>query len=218
MTTDIGSERPPFTPGPVTLSGGGVRIEPLGPAHAAGIAAAGADASTFAHLWGEPFAAVADAEAWIAGALAAARAQGDVPFAVFDVRGPSPVLIGSTRFMDVRLVHRGLEIGWTWLAPSACGGGANAAVKLRLLTHCFEDLGAVRVMFKTDDRNRRSQRALAAIGATHEGVLRRHMRRDDGSWRDSVIFSITDVDWPRVRGPLAARAAAFTAGSAGRPG
>lgn len=206
------THRLPFAPGPVTLTAGGVRLEPLGLAHAAGIAVAGADAATFAHLWGEPFAGEADAAAWIGDALDGAPAHGDVPFAVLDVRGPAPVVIGSTRFLDVRVPHRGLEIGWTWLAPGACGGGANATMKLLLLTHCFEELAAVRVMFKTDARNERSQRALAAIGATYEGTLRQHMQRSDGTWRDSVIFSITDVEWPRVQGPLAARAAAFTAG------
>ncbi len=201
--------RPEFDPRPVVLENAVIRLEPLAAEHAPGVLAAGKDASTFSHLPDGPFADLAEARAWIERALAASDRYGNVPFATIDLRGPEPVLVGSTRLLHVRRKDRGLEIGWTWLAPAVRGTGLNTAVKHRLLAHCFDELGAVRVGFKTDARNVQSRRALSAIGAVEEGTLRKHRVRRDGTYRDSVYFSIIDVEWPAIREELGARVAAM---------
>jgi len=111
---------------------------------------------------------------------------------------------GSTRYMDMRPEHRRLEIGSTWLAPAYQRSAANRAFKLLQLTHAFEVMGMRRVEIKTDLINGRSQTAIAALGAVREGVLRKHMVRTDGSERDTVMFSITDSEWPGVKARLKA--------------
>jgi RimJ/RimL family protein N-acetyltransferase len=98
-----------------------------------------------------------------------------------------------------------LEVGSTAYPPAVWGGVVNPEVKLLLLGHAFEDLGAGRVQLKTDVRNTRSQQAIARLGATYEGTLRRYQRRADGTVRDTVLFSITTEEWPRVRDGLRAR-------------
>ncbi|CAM3295588.1 GNAT family protein [Deinococcus saxicola] len=112
-------------------------------------------------------------------------------------------LAGSTRYGDIRAAHAGLEIGWTWLHPAHMGTGINRRMKLLLLAHAFGELGMQRVQLKTDNLNTRSQRAIEKIGAVREGVLRKHQRRQDGSLRDTVMFSITADEWPEVRARLA---------------
>ena len=108
-------------------------------------------------------------------------------------------LAGSTRYGDIRTAHAGLEIGWTWLHPRYMGTGINRRMKLLLLSYAFESMDMQRVQLKTDNRNTRSQRAIEKLGAVREGVLRRHQRRQDGSLRDTVMYSITAEEWPAVR-------------------
>lgn len=108
-------------------------------------------------------------------------------------------LAGSTRYGGIREVHAGLEIGWTWLHPRWHGTGVNRRMKLLLLTHAFEQMKMERVQLRTDIRNKRSQRAMEKIGAAKEGVLRAHMRRPDGSMRDTVLFSFIQAEWPEVK-------------------
>lgn len=127
------------------------------------------------------------------------------PFAIF--YKPAGKLIGSTRLLDIRPVHRKLEIGWTWLDPAFWGSGANRACKLLLLTACFETLGAVRVQLKTDVRNLRSRHAIEKIGGVLEGILRNDMILDDGTLRNSAYFSITEAEWPAVKERLEAEVA-----------
>jgi RimJ/RimL family protein N-acetyltransferase len=98
-----------------------------------------------------------------------------------------------------------LEIGWTWLTPSAWGTGANVEAKLLQLEHAFDRLGARRVEFKTDANNERSRAALAALPAQFEGIFRKHMLVRDGENRDSAWFSIVDDEWPEVRANLERR-------------
>ena len=128
-------------------------------------------------------------------ALAAPDQQ---PF-VIEVGG---ALAGSTRYGELRPEHAGLEIGWTWLAPRWHGSGVNRRMKLLLLAHAFGVLGMERVQLKTDHLNLRSQRAIEGLGATREGVLRRHLRRPDGTWRDTVMYSLIREDWPEVAARL----------------
>ena len=113
--------------------------------------------------------------------------------------------VGSTRFLALRPEHRSLEIGWTWLAPSAWGTGANTEAKLLQLEHAFEVLGCRRVEFKTDALNERARPALAALPARFEGIHRKHMLVRDGENRDSAWYSVVDDEWPAVRDALRER-------------
>ena len=102
--------------------------------------------------------------------------------------------------MDLRPAHRGVEIGWTWLAHEAQRGPINTEAKFLMLRQAFETWGALRVQLKTDARNERSRRAILRIGASFEGILRKQfLRAHDGYQRDSAMFSITDVEWPEVK-------------------
>jgi RimJ/RimL family protein N-acetyltransferase len=114
---------------------------------------------------------------------------------------------GSTRFMVLRPEHRGLEIGWTWLTPSAWRTGANAEAKLLMMEHAFERLGCARVELKTDARNARSRGAMSALPAQFEGIFRKHRLLSNGSYRDSAWFSVIDDEWPAVRANLKRRLA-----------
>lgn len=110
-------------------------------------------------------------------------------------------LAGCTRYGALN--DFSAEIGWTWLHPRWYGSGVNRRMKLLMLAHAFEGMGLARVQIRTDIRNGRSQRAIEKLGAVREGVLRKHMRRPDGSLRDTVMYSITDDEWPAVKAGLA---------------
>ncbi|BDP42806.1 N-acetyltransferase [Deinococcus aetherius] len=125
---------------------------------------------------------------------AALGAPDQMPFVVEVGREPA----GSTRYGDIRTAHGGLEIGWTWLHPRWHGTGLNRRMKRLMLAHAFEVMGMERVQIKTDILNTRSQRAIEGLGAVHEGVLRRHMRRPDGTMRDTVMYSVIREEWPAV--------------------
>ncbi len=142
-------------------------------------------------------------DAWFASVLEESRRGLTVRFATLDAR--SGAVIGSTSYCTLRPEHRGLEIGWTWLTPSAWGTGVNAEAKFLQLRHAFEALACQRVEFETDECNERSRRALEALPATLEGVLRDYKRLDDGRRRSSALYSILDSDWPTVRENLARR-------------
>jgi RimJ/RimL family protein N-acetyltransferase len=116
--------------------------------------------------------------------------------------------VGMTGYLDIRPQHRGLEIGRTWIARSCQGTRVNPESKYLLLRHAFEDLGAVRVQFKTDLNNLHSQRAIEKLGAWREGVLRRYQMRTNGTLRDTVMYSILAEEWPEVKARLETRLAA----------
>lgn len=130
--------------------------------------------------------------------LAALESPDQLPFAVL-VNGE---YAGCTRFGA--LTDFSAEIGWTWLSPRFYGSGLNRRMKRLLLAHAFEGMGLARVQLKTDILNLRSQRAIEKLGALKEGVLRKHQRRQDGSLRDTVMYSITDEEWPGVKARLEA--------------
>jgi RimJ/RimL family protein N-acetyltransferase len=129
--------------------------------------------------------------------------EGRIPFAIVLKESGQPV--GSTSYFDIRPAHRGLEIGYTWYAVAYQGTHINPENKYLLLRHAFETLGAIRVQLKTDKRNLRSQAAIAKLGAKLEGTLRKHSIMEDGYIRDTVMFSITDDEWPEVKAGLQAR-------------
>jgi N-acetyltransferase len=142
---------------------------------------------------------------WFELTTSAAEAGEEGPFATRE--RASGRLIGSSRYLNVRPPDRVVEIGWTWLHPSAWRSGANVEAKLLMLERAFEALGCLRVEFKTDARNERSRRALAALPAQFEGVMRKHMTVPDVGVRDSAYFSVIDEEWPAVRENLRRRLA-----------
>lgn len=144
-------------------------------------------------------------EMWLEASLDAARAGREGPFATRMVADGR--VIGSSRYLNVRPADRVVEIGWTWLHPSAWRTGANVEAKLLMMRHAFETLECVRVEFKTDARNERSRAALAALPAQFEGVLRNHMIVPDVGPRDSAYFSVIDSEWPEVEANLKRRLA-----------
>lgn len=187
------------------LEGRIVVLEPLAPAHEQGLRAAAADPEIW--TWMLSDASTVDGFAdWFDRALANARSGKEIPFAVLDRRSGDP--IGSTRFLSLRPEHLGLEIGYTWLAASAWGSGANVEAKLLLLGHAFEGLGCIRVEFKTDALNERSRAALEALPARFEGIFRNHMLAQEGRRRDSAYYAVVDNDWPDVKANLLRRLSA----------
>jgi RimJ/RimL family protein N-acetyltransferase len=114
-------------------------------------------------------------------------------------------LIGSTRYLDVQEDDRTVEIGWTWYAPDTWGSVVNPEAKYLLMRRAFDEWGAIRVALKTDIRNLHSQAAIKKLGARYEGLLRNQRIRRDGSYRDTVVFSITDREWPAVKSRLEQR-------------
>ncbi len=144
--------------------------------------------------------------AWMAASLAESRAGREGVFATIDRTSGKP--IGSTRYLNIREAHRGVEIGWTWLSPSLWRTGANVEAKLLMLEHAFERLRCMRVEFKTDARNERSRVSLAALPARFEGILRKHMLMPGVGVRDSAYYSVIEQEWPQVRGSLERRLAA----------
>jgi RimJ/RimL family protein N-acetyltransferase len=114
-------------------------------------------------------------------------------------------IIGSTRFIDIQATHRKVEIGSTWLHPDYWGTAVNLECKLLMLTYCFENIGALRVQFKTDENNARSRRAIEKVGGKFEGVLRHDMLRDNGTNRNSAYYSIIDNEWRALKAALTAQ-------------
>lgn len=189
-----------FDPQPVLLEGRHVRLEPLTPKHAPGLLAA-AVPEVFRYLIIEPFASVADAEKYVADALAAQAAGTEVAFAT--VRRGDNRVVGTTRYIDIRRPHRGLEIGWTWISPEAQRTALNTEAKYLMLRQAFEGWGALRVQLKTDANNAQSRAAIQRIGAKFEGVLRKQMLRPhDGYERDTAMFSIIREEWPTAKAAL----------------
>jgi RimJ/RimL family protein N-acetyltransferase len=179
---------------PATLEGQYVRVEPLGQEHANGLFNRGTREEDWIYMPRPCFVDLADCRQWIDEAN---RLPGHVAFAI--VEKSQGRAVGSSRYLNIREPHRGLEIGYSWLGRDWQGTVVNVEAKLLLLQYALEDLGSLRVEFKTDARNQRSQRALAGIGAVREGILRQHMIVQDDFVRDSVYFSVTRDDWPEVK-------------------
>src|SRR3712207_2986003 len=176
-----------IAPVPVTLEGHGVRLEPLTPAHEPALGAAVADGRLW-ELWFTAVPAPDQVSTYIADALAAQRAGHMLPWAVRELT--TDAVVGSTRYHDIVPQIDRVEIGWTWYAASWQRTHVNTACKLLLLTHAFDALGCRVVGLRTDNFNFASQRAIAALGAHKDGVIRHHQARRDGTARDSVMFSI----------------------------
>jgi RimJ/RimL family protein N-acetyltransferase len=185
------------------FSGRLVHVEPLSPEHEPGLIAAAADPEMFAWMPLDMASSPQALHEWLTTALTNAEQGREVPFVT--LAAGSGAVLGSTRFLELRFEHLRAEIGWTWVARDAWGTGANVETKLLLLEHAFERVGLRRVEFKTDARNERSRGALLALGATFEGVLRKHMVVRDHGDRDSAYFSVIDSEWPQVKAHLQRR-------------
>lgn len=181
---------------PRTLAGRHVQLEPLTPGHVERLIAAAADPAIWT-WYPRANATPAAMRRFIAIALDAQAAGSAQAFVQIDRR--SGAVIGSTRLGQIEAQDRRAELGWTWLVPAFQRTPVNTEAKYLLLRHAFETLGLMRVEFKTDSLNEKSRRALKRIGATEEGIFRRHMITESGRVRDSVWFSIVDVEWPAVK-------------------
>lgn len=184
-------------PRPISLDNAYVSLLPVALDHAAGYLEIGRDPEIWKYLAPDPFKSRSDAEKWIAGMLARSSSSGAVTFSIYDKL--SGRLAGSSSYLDVRANHGGLEIGYTWYGKNFQRTHVNTASKLALLEHAFEALNANRVQFQTDARNQASQKAIARIGASKEGILRQHKIYPDGYIRDSVWFSVVRNEWPDVK-------------------
>lgn len=192
-------------PKPVTLEGHGVRLEPLGPGHAAALAAAVQDGRLW-ELWYTAVPAVDEVEAYIERALREQAAGTMLPWVVV-VDGE---VVGSTRYHDIVAAIGRVEIGYTWYAARWQRTHVNTACKLALMRHAFDELGCGVVGLRTDGVNERSQRAIERLGARRDGLVRHFQARKDGSPRDTVFYSILAAEWPEVRRRLEAKLAAYS--------
>jgi RimJ/RimL family protein N-acetyltransferase len=189
-------------PQSITLEGHGVRLEPLAREHHDGLEKAATDGRLW-ELWFTTVPEPGQAHAYISSALAGQEAGHMLPFAVREL--PSGAIVGSTRYHDIVASIDRVEIGYTWYAQRCQRTHVNTACKLLLLGHAFEQLGCKVVGFRTDNFNFGSQRAIAALGAKLDGVLRHHMARRDGTVRDTYLYSIVLSEWPDVKRHLELR-------------
>ncbi|MED5245571.1 MULTISPECIES: GNAT family N-acetyltransferase [Priestia] len=180
----------------VEIVGTAVKLVPLEKMHEQGLYEAAKPKEIWEHLPVKVH-RLSDMKRLIESALTAKQEGRELPFAVFDIESHS--IVGSTRFLDISLPNKSVEIGWTWYHPSVWRTRVNTECKYLLLKHCFEELKFHRVQFKTDVRNKRSRAAIKRLGATQEGISRKHMVLPGGYVRDSVIFSIIDDEWPFVK-------------------
>lgn len=183
--------------GPIVLEGDVVRLESLNEGHVSGLAAIGIDEDIWRHMLYGQMKGEDDLLLWVRALLALAVQGTDIPFAVIHVA--SGRVAGATRYMEIRPAHRGIEIGGTWYGAEFRRTAVNTECKYLLLRYAFEVMGCIRVQFKTDVRNVRSQRAIERIGAIREGILRNHMILPDGKIRHSVYYSVLESEWPAVK-------------------
>jgi len=194
---------------PVILEGEHVRLEPLSPAHEEALIAAASDGE----LWKSTVTIVPSSPAtmidYIQAALAGQATGKELPFVIIRKSGPGvpPVktsgeVVGTTRFYEIRPHDRAVAIGYTWLAKSAQRTAVNTESKLLMLAHAFDNWRCNRVELITDVLNQQSRAAILRLGATQEGILRKHLILPGGRIRDSVIFSIIADEWADVKSRL----------------
>lgn len=193
-----------------SLPGGTVRLDPLTTEDAEALFPSASDPEVWRWMPRQRPETVAETREMLAGFV---REPARLPFTVRRVADGA--VIGCTSLYDIDGDQGRAEIGTTWFDRSTWGGPYNVESKLLLFGHAFDELGLVRVALRTDHLNERSQQALSRLGLVREGTLRSHIRRPDGTRRDSVYFSLLDHEWPAARERLRARLAAK---SASRPG
>ncbi len=191
-----------INPVPVVLERGSIRLEPMSEAHVPALQQAAADGALW-ELWFTVVPAPHETEAYVATALRGLEDGHMLPWIVRDLE--SGAVVGSTRYHDIVAPIDRVEIGYTWYAKSRQRTHVNTVCKLLLLTHAFETLGCKVVGLRTDNFNFRSQRAIEALGAKKDGVIRHHLARRDGTVRDSHMYSILLGEWPDVKRHLELR-------------
>ncbi|MEO5897013.1 MAG: GNAT family protein [Vicinamibacterales bacterium] len=189
-------------PSPVTLERGVLRLEPMAEDHHDGLNAAAADGRLW-EIWFTTIPEPARMRQYIGDALNGQCSGQMLPWIVRDLE--NGVIVGSTRYHDIVPAIDRVEIGYTWYAQQRQRTGVNTICKLLLLGHAFDALGCKVVGLRTDNFNFRSQRAIEALGAKKDGVLRHHAARKDGTVRDSVMYSILATEWPDIRRHLELR-------------
>ncbi len=185
---------------PVVLTGQFARLEPLTEDHASGLTAVGMEDIIWEYM---PYGLMrneVDIRRWVNTLLDHAVEGTDLPFVVIHLA--SGRVAGTTRYMEIRPEHNGLEIGGTWYGAEYRRTQVNTECKYLLLRQAFEEFNCIRVQLKTDSRNERSQRAIERIGAVKEGILRNHMILPDGHIRHSIYYSILNSEWPLVKKKL----------------
>lgn len=188
---------------PVTLEGREVRLEPITERHVNDLAIVGLEEEIWRYMRYGKMQTTEQLTDWVRELLELQEQGTDLPFAV--IYKKTGAAVGCTRYLNIDTLERSLEIGGTWYGLDYQGTLVNTDCKYLLMKHAFEVLGAVRVWFKTDSRNQRSQRAIERLGAVREGVLRNHMILPDGYIRDSVVYSVLPNEWPQVKSKLEAR-------------
>jgi len=181
---------------PVEMIGEQAKLIPMNESHVQELFQAGC----YPEIWEYMPVRVAtldDMKRLVEAALTARDKGSELPFVIVDQQ--TERIVGSTRFLEISIPNRSLEIGGTWLSPDVWRTRINTECKYLLLQHCFETLQCVRVQIKTDTRNIRSQQAIERIGAKKEGILRRHRILSDGYIRDTVCYSVIDEEWPEVK-------------------
>jgi len=184
---------------PLTLKGESVLLEPLAIEHLQGIQSAVKDGELW-KLWFTSIPSEQTAEAYLRTALEMRENAGAMPFIVREAK--SGRIIGSTRYFNVDEANQRLEIGHTWYSESFQRTQVNTECKYLLLSHAFEKLDAIAVEFRTHWHNHKSRAAIARLGAKQDGILRNHQRSADGVYRDTVVFSIVNLEWPAVKKSL----------------
>lgn len=189
---------------PVTLASRGIQLEPLSLEHRAALQTAAADGELW-KLWYTSVPAPDQMESYLEHALRGQQAGNMLPWVVRELAGGT--IVGTTRYHDVSAEVDRVEIGFTWYAKRCQRTHVNTTCKLMLLEHAFDTLGCQVVGLRTDNFNFTSQRAIEALGAKRDGVIRHHFKRRDGSVRDTVMYSILRSEWPGVRTHLQFRLA-----------
>ncbi|MBI3150495.1 MAG: GNAT family N-acetyltransferase [Chloroflexi bacterium] len=192
---------------PIVLIGKHVHLEPMTEAHIPGLAEIGIGQSFWDFMLYGDIKTEADMRNWVLDILSRAEKGTDLPFVAIQLS--SGRVAGATRYLNIMLKDRGLEIGGTWYGVDFQRTPVNTECKYLLLTHAFETLKCIRVQLKTDLRNERSQKAIERLGAKKEGILRNHMILPDGRYRDSVFYSILDTEWGDVKKNLEAMMAKY---------
>ncbi len=185
---------------PLTLTGKIVRLEPLSEAHIPELTVAGQDEGIWQYMRYGVIKTEEQMGVLVRELLRRQQRGTDLPFTVFHQEAGRA--IGMTRYMEIQREARGLEIGGTWYDPQYQRTAVNTECKHILLRYAFEELGCIRVQFKADLRNERSQRAIERLGAVREGVLRDHILLPDGTVRSSVYYSILKAEWPAIQARL----------------
>ena len=188
-----------YPPGPITLEGKHIRLEPLTLDHEQGLI----DAASDGELWNLWYTTVPDPDhtkAYIKTALAEQQAGKSVPFVI--INKPHNKIVGTTRYMNIESGVRRLEIGSTWYAQSVQRTSINTECKYELLRHAFETLHCIAVEFRTHHMNEASRKAILRLGALEDGILRNHRIMPDGTMRDTLVYSILNTEWPTIKSHL----------------